>query len=342
MRAWRVHRYGGPTAALRLDEVPAPEPGPGQVRVRAAAGALNWNEIDGCHGRYRTVHPALPYTLGMEVLGEVDATGPGAEAWLGRRVVATASGAHGAHAERVVADAAMVFDAPAALDDAQAAAFFFPFHVAHLALCERGGLRAGETLLVHAGAGGVGSAAVQLGAALGARVFATAGGPEKVRLCRELGAERAIDYRHEDFAAAVLEATDGNGVDVVCDLVGGKVTEQGFRCIALGGRCVLAGFSGGIEAEDTGIVPRPVLFGNLSLVGVMLAYVSDPRSVKRATGFNLFPRSTGERVHAHLLELLAQGRIRPLVGRTAPYSELPAELERMESRQTIGRTILRW
>ena len=342
MKAWRVHRHGRPSQALRLDEVPVPEPGAGQVRVRSTAGTLNWNEIDGCHGRYRTVDPALPYTLGMELLGRVEAAGPGAEAWLGRRVVATASGAHGAHAEAVVADAAMVFEAPEALDDAGAAAFFFPFHVAHLALLERGGLQAGESLLVHAGAGGVGSAAVQLGVAQGARVFATAGGPEKLRLCRELGAELAIDSRSEDFAEAVLDATGGRGVDVVCDLVGGKTTERSFRAIALGGRCVIAGFSGGIEAEDAGIVPRPVVFGNFSLVGVMLAYALDPAPVKRATGWNFFPRSTGERVHAHLLELLAAGRIRPVVGRTASYAELPAELERMEARQTLGRTILRW
>jgi NADPH2:quinone reductase len=278
----------------------------------------------------------------MELLGVVEAAGPGSEAWLGRRVVATASGARGAHAERVVADSAMVFDAPPSLDDAAAAAFFFPFHVAHLALVERGMLRAGESLLVHAGAGGVGSAAVQLGTALGARVFATAGAPEKLRLCRELGAELALDYRHQDFAEAVLEATGGRGVDVVCDLVGGKTTEQGFRCIALGGRCVLAGFSGGIEAEDLGIAPRPVIFGNFSLAGVMLAYVEDPLPVKRATGWNLFARRTGERVHADLIELLAGGRIRPVVGRTAAYADLPAELERLEARQTVGRTVLRW
>jgi NADPH2:quinone reductase len=342
VRAWRVHRYGKPSAALRLDDVAVPEPGAGRVRVRSLAGALNWNEIDGCHGRYRTVQPALPYTLGMEALGVVEAAGAGEEAWVGRRVVATASGAHGAHAERVIADAAMVFDAPPGLGDEAAAAFFFPFHVAWLALVERGGLRAGESLLVHAGAGGVGSAAVQLGAALGARVFATAGGPEKLRLCRELGAELAIDHRSEDFAEAVLDATAGCGVDVVCDLVGGKTTERSFRAVALGGRILLAGFSGGIEAEDAGIVPRPVVFGNLSLVGVMLAYARDPAPMKRAAGMNLFPRSTGERVHARLLELLAAGRIRPVVGRSASYRDLPAELERMEARQTVGRTVLRW
>ena len=134
MRAWRVVRHGAPTEALQLDEVPVPEPGPGEVRVRTLATALNFNEIDGCRGRYLTVDPPLPYTLGMEVLGEVEAAGPGAEAWVGRRVMATAAGAHGGHAERVIAPTEMVFEAPASLSDVEAAAFFFPFHLAWLGL----------------------------------------------------------------------------------------------------------------------------------------------------------------------------------------------------------------
>ena len=139
-----------------------------------------------------------------------------------------------------------------------------------------------------------------------------------------------------------MEATGGRGVDVVCDLVGGATTEQSFRAIALGGRCVIAGFSGGIGAEDSGIVPRPIVFGNFSLLGVMLAYVDDPAPIKRASGWNFFQRGTGLRVHEHLCELLAAGRIRPVVGRSASYADLPAELERMEARQTVGRTILTW
>ncbi|MDJ0847039.1 MAG: NADPH:quinone oxidoreductase family protein [Myxococcota bacterium] len=341
MKAWRVVCHGAPSEALELHEVDTPEPGPGQVRVRTRATACNFNEVDGCHGRYLTVNPTLPYTLGMELVGEVDATGPGEQSWLGRRVIATASGAHGGHAEQVIADVPMVFDAPPSLDDVEAAAFFFPFHVAWLALVERGAVREGENVLVHAGAGGVGSAAVQLAKALGARVLATAGGPEKLELCRELGADVAIDYRSDDFAQRALDETGGRGVDLVCDLVGGEVTRQSFRCIARGGRLMIAGFSGGIEAEDEGgLVPRPIVFGNFSVGGVMLAY-GDAEALQ-GTGINLFPRSVGERVQAGLLDLLAQGRIRPLVGRRAPYTELPAELERMEARRTTGRSILTW
>jgi NADPH2:quinone reductase len=342
VRAWRVHRYGKPSDALQIDEVEELVAGHGQLVVRTAATPLNFNEVDGCSGRYRTVDPPLPYTLGMEVVGDVVEVGDGAEAWLGRRVVATAVGAFGAHAQRVLADADMTFEAPPSLDDIHAAAFFFPFHVAHLALVERGALQPGQTLLVHAGAGGVGSAAVQLGVALGARVIATAGSEEKLALCRELGADVVVNYRTDDVAAVALEATDGRGVDVVCDLVGGDVTLRTFPCVAHGGRHVLAGFSGGIEAEDTGIVPRPILFGNFDLCGVMLSYRSDPIAAKHASGFNPFSRADGERVHAHLVELLDAGRIHTVVGRTAPWTELPTELARLANRTTVGRTVLDW
>ncbi|MCH2173790.1 zinc-binding dehydrogenase [Myxococcota bacterium] len=341
MKAWRVVRHGNPSTALEWLDVEPPEPGPGQIRVRTVATALNYNEVDGCYGRYRTVDPPLPYTLGMEVLGHVEATGPGCETWQGRRVAATASGAFGAHAELVVGDAAMAFESPEGLSDPQAAAFFFPFHVAHVSLFERGHLQAGETLLVHAGAGGVGSAAIQLGAACGARVIATAGSPHKLDACREFGADIAIDYRTEDFAQRVVDETQGRGVDVVCDLVGGTVTQQSFRCLAPGGRLMMTGFSGGIEAEDEGgLLPRPIIFGNFSVGGVLMAYADKPLPVGH--GVNVWPRSTGDAVQRHLLEWLDAGLIRPVVGRVASSSDLPVELERMEARETVGRTILEW
>jgi NADPH:quinone reductase len=343
MKAWRVHRFGEPREALQIDDIDEiTEPAASQVVVRTATTPLNFNEVDGCFGRYRTVDPPLPYTLGMEVVGDVVRAGEGAEHWIGRRVVATARGAFGAHAEQVLADADMVFDAPAPLDEIESAAFFFPFHVAYLALVERGRLQSGQTALVHAGAGGVGSAAIQLAATLGARVIATAGSAEKLALCRELGADLALDYRTADVAAAVLDATEGRGVDVVCDLVGGDTTVRTFPCVAHGGRHVVAGFSGGIAAEDTGIVPRPIVFGNFDLCGVMLSYRRDPVAVKRASGYNVFSRADGERVQSELVALLDAGRIRTVVGRTAPWTELPEELTRLADRETVGRTVLDW
>jgi len=313
------------------------------VRVRSIATTLNYNEIDGCRGRYLTVNPPLPYVLGMEVLGVVDALGAGVgDGWLGRRVVATAAGAFGAHAEYVIAPVDMTFDAPPSLDDATAAAFFFPFHLAHLGLHERGRLAASETVLVHAGAGGVGSAAVQLAAAAGARVLATAGGERKTALCRELGADVAIDYRSTDFVDAVTDATGGRGVDLVFDGVGGDVGQRSLRCLARNGRYMVVGFASGIEAEDVAtITPRTLCFGNFSVGGVLLSYASDEVEARRLSGFNLTPRSVGDTVHAELTALVADGTIRPVVGRTVAFEDLPLALEEMEDRRTIGRTVVK-
>jgi NADPH2:quinone reductase len=336
-----VHRYGAPREVLQLDEVDGPEPGPGELKIRVTSVTLNFNDLDGIHGRYKTVPRPVPYVPGMEVLGVVEECGTGAETWLGRRVVAIPSGAFGGYAEYVVAPAAMAFEMPSDMPEPEAAAIFMPFHLAWLALYERARLQAGETLLVHAGAGGAGSAAIQLGVHAGARVIATAGSPAKTKLCRELGAEIAIDYRETDFAAAVLDATDGRGVDVAFDAVSGDVTLQTFRCMAFNGRHILAGFASGIELEDEGLVPRPVLFGNFSLVGVCHAYVDDPVVFKRLSGFNFPSHRDGEQLHAELLDLFATGKLRAIVGQEVPFAELPAALHAMEQRQTVGRTVVR-
>ncbi len=185
MKAWRVVRYGAPSDALALEEVDRPDPAPGEVRIRVSAATVNFNDIDGMYGRYATIPLTPPYTPGMEVLGHVEATGPGAEEWIGRRVAAIPTGAHGGYAEAVVAATTMVFAMPEAVPAPGAAAILMPFHLSWLGLHTRGALRSGETLLVHAAAGGIGSAAVQLGAQAGARVIATAGTPDKLALCRE-------------------------------------------------------------------------------------------------------------------------------------------------------------
>ena len=341
MKAWRVHEYGAPLEALKLDEVDAPAPGEGEVKIRVTSVTLNFNDLDGIHGRYKTVPRPVPYIPGMEVLGVVEECGTGAGSWLGHRVVAIPSGAFGGYAEYVVAPTSMAFDMPDDMPEPEAAAIFMPFHLAWLALYERARLQPGETLLVHAGAGGAGSAALQLGVHAGARVFATAGSAEKTKLCRDLGAELAINYREVDFAEAVLDATDGRGVDVAFDAVSGDVTLKTFGCMAFNGRHILAGFASGIEQEDEGLVPRPVLFGNFSLVGVCHAYVDDPVVFKRMTGFNFPAHHDGERLHAELLALFAAGHLRAIVGQEVPFAELPAALDAMEQRRTVGRTVVR-
>ncbi|MCU1460498.1 MAG: alcohol dehydrogenase [Acidimicrobiales bacterium] len=341
MRAWRVHRFGRPSDALELDEVADPVAGPGEVLVRTTASVLNYNEVDGCHGRYLTVNPPVPYTLGMELTGMVEAAGPGGESWLGRRVVATATGAFGAHAELVSCMADMTFDAPAALPGADAAAFFFPFHLAWLGLHERGRVQPGETVLVQAAAGGVGSAAVQLAVAAGARVIAVAGGARKAALCQELGADVAVDHTSADVLEAVNEATGGQGVDLVFDGVGGDTFPTSIRCLARNGRHLMIGFAGGIETEDQAvIVPRALMFGNVSVLGVLLGYSSDTAAVRAASGFNLVPRAVGERIHLALTDLLDRGAIRPVIGARVPFEALPAALDEMDGRTTVGRTLV--
>jgi NADPH:quinone reductase len=340
MRAWVAHEFGAPTAVLRFDEVDAPQPGPGEVQIVVEAITINFNDIDGIRGRYRTVPVEPPYIPGMEVLGRVRAAGEGGEALIGKRVCAIPAGAFGGYAEVAVAPVAMTFAMPDDMGTATAASVYMPFHVASLALYERAHLSADDTVLVHAAAGGAGSAAVQLARARGARVIATAGGPRKLRFATELGADVAIDYRNDDFVTRVLEATGGRGVDVAFDTVGGATTVETFRCMAFGGRHLLVGFASGIEAEDEGIVPRPVLFGNFSLVGVCHAYTEDALEFKRATGLNFPSHADGVRVHEDLLRMIAAGTIRPIAGSTSSFSALPEIVGAMESRATMGRNVV--
>jgi len=340
MRALQVVRNGSPSEALEIVELPVPEPGPGQVRIRVSAGSLNWNDVDRCRGRVTSIPMKPPFTLGMDACGVVDAAGAGGEAWVGRRVVAITQMAQGGLAEYALAPLASVFDAPEGLDDADAASMLLPFHTTHLALFRQGRLAPGETLLVHSGASGLGSAAIQLGAAKGARVLATAGGPEKTKLCRDLGAELAIDHRAEDFVAAVLDHTADVGADVICDLAGGDFVAKSWRCVAREGRYLCVGFADDPENGFAGRPLRPACAGNFSIVGVMLAYMSSVPSLVRRAGLNPWPREVGDEVHRDLLGLLAQRRIRPVVGRRVALDAAARALEDHEARRSVGRTVV--
>jgi NADPH2:quinone reductase len=340
MRALQVVRHARPTGALEIRDVDLPEPAPGQVRIHVHAASLNFNDIDRCYGRTTTVKPELPFTLGMDVCGVVEKAGEGAESWLGKRVVAITFTAMGGLAEYALAPADAVFDVPPELDDAEAASFIIPFHTAQLALDRRAGLRAGETLLVHAGASGVGSAAIQLGVAAGARVFATARGPEKGRYCRELGAEVAIDPASEDFVERVFELTDDRGADVVCDLVGGETTEKSWRCTAREGRYLVVGFAADPENGLSGHALRPLTAANISVIGVMIAWVTNLPPFVRKLGLNPFPRAVADEVHGRLAQLLREKKIRPTLERRIRLDEAAAALEDHEARTTTGRTVV--
>ena len=316
MRAWRVHSLGEPAEVMSLDEVEQPTPGEGQLLVRVRAAGLNFPDVLMARGQYQE-RPPLPLTPGVELCGEVVGTG--------QRVLGSPSGGPGAFAEYALMDAAAAWPVPEAMSDEQAAALYLTYQTGHVGLHRRAALQRGEWLLVHAGAGGVGSAAIQLGKAAGARVIATAGGPRKVEVCRQLGADHVVDYTAEDFVPVVKEVTGGHGADVVYDPVGGEVFDASRRCIAFEGRLVAVGFT-------SGTIPQaPVnhaLVKNYSVVGLHwgLYRRHDPALI--AT------------VHDELCRLFAEGAIAPLIGETMPLAELPRAMAAIADRSTVGKVVL--
>jgi NADPH2:quinone reductase len=338
MRAVRVVRHASPAEAIEVQDVEEPEAGPGMVRVRVAAASLNFGDIARCRGGVASVMAQPPFTLGMDACGVVDQAGEGAEQWMGRRVVGLGQMSLGGQAELALCPATGVFDE---LDDVEAAAFLLPFHTSYLALHIRGRLVAGETLLVVGGASAVGTAAIQLGVAAGARVIAVAGGPEKTALCRRLGAEVTVDHHDADLFDAVMDATGDKGADVVMDMVGGERTEQVWTCVAYGGRYLPVGFNDDPQSGLTGRPLRKVSMGNFSVVGVVLAYTPESR-LMRQFGVVPNPPEAGRQVHDALRRLIAVGTIRPYIGRRITPAEVAAALEDHDHRRTMGRTVVDW
>ncbi len=302
---------------MRLAEgVARPVPGPGQLLVRVRAAAVNFPDALMVRGQYQ-VRPPLPFTPGVELCGEV-ADGPRR----GERLIGNPVLPQGAFAEYALLDAAAAFPAPEALDDAEAAALHIGHQTAWFALHRRARLRAGETLLVHAAAGGVGSAAVQLGRAAGARVIAVVGGAAKAEAARTLGADVVVDRTERDFVAAVKEATDGRGADVVFDPVGGAAYTGSTRCVAFEGRIVVVGFA-------AGQIPAPALnhalVKNYSIHGLHwgLYNTHDPRAVRAA--------------HDELTKLAEQGTVRPLVSARVPLAGAAEAVQRVADGLSTGR-----
>ena len=343
IRAWRAHEWGQPLDVLQLDDVPVPEPAAGELLVRVEGIPLNLNDLERINGGNMMVVPELPCCPGMEVMGTVEACGPGAEAWQGKRVVATTKGATGGYAEFAICPTPAAFEMPDDIPFPDAAALYFPFHLAWLGLFDRGDLKAGESVLIHAAAGGSGTAAVQLAVNAGATVFATAGSDEKVKLCQELGAHFAINYRDQDFAEVVLAETANRGVDVVFDNVGPAVFDQSVKCIAYNGRYLLMGFaSDKTKVDEPSIVPRRIATGNFKLCGVLLSYAAPEMAsaVKQAVGFNFATSELGQQITDSIVELVRKKAIRPVIGQVLPFEQAPAAITAMANRETIGRVII--
>lgn len=343
MRAWRTHEYGDPLTALVLDEIPIPEPGPGEVRVKVQAIPLNLNDLERITGGNMMVRPDLPYSPGMEVMGVVDACGDGTESRLGERVVATTKGAHGGFAEYAICPAVSMFAMPDSIPLPDAAALYFPFHLAWLGLVDRANVQAGETVLIHAAAGGSGSAAIQIAKHLGARVIATAGSEAKVALCKELGADVVINYAETDFAPVVLAETGDRGVDVVFDNVGEAVMEPSMACTAYNGRYLMMGFaSNKVVADEPFLVPRRVALGNFKVCGVLLTYADPDMShlVKTAMGWNFASGELGAQIMSEIVDLVTAGTVHAVVGETVGFDAIPTAIDAMARRATVGRTIV--
>jgi len=322
MRAWRVTGRGEPREVMTeiVDEL---EPaGPGELVVKVEASALGFPDVLMCRGTY-PLTPPLPFTPGQEFVGTVTAVGPGVSTPVGTRLMGVAAFmlGRGSFAETCKTYEAMSFPVGATMDDADAAAFTIAYHTAYIALVRRARMTAGETLLVHGGAGGTGFAAIQLGKALGARVIATAGGPDKAALCRELGADCAIDYAREDFVQAVNAATGGRGADIVFDPVGGDVFERSVGCIASEGRLLPIGFASG----RWGVVsPETLVLKNISMVGAL------------GGGFD---RETMLSIHDRLLELYAEGAIKVVIDRTIGFDAIRDGVQALADRKVRGRIV---
>jgi NADPH:quinone reductase len=325
MRAWQVRRLGDPDQALQLAEVDEPRPEPGEVLIGVRAAALNFFDILLCRGEYQE-RPELPFTPGGEISGTVQEAGEGANLPIGQRVIATPPLPRGGYADKVAVPETSVFPIPDSMPFEKAAALPITYQTAHVALHHRAQLESDETVLVHAGAGGVGSAAIQIAKAAGARVIATAGGPEKVGVCKQLGAEIAVDYREKNFVEVVKEKTDGRGADVIFDPVGGDVFDGSRRCVAFEGRIVVIGFAGGRIAEAP---TNHVLVKNYSVVGMH---------------WGLYTRvmpDLGHITHEDLVDLYGAGEIDPLISETTSFEQLPEALKLLGGRGTYGKIIVR-
>jgi putative PIG3 family NAD(P)H quinone oxidoreductase len=323
MRAVEISKPG-PPEVLRAVERKDPTPGAGEVRIRVAAAGVNRPDVLQRRGAYPPP-PGASDLPGLEVAGEIDVLGSGVSEWhVGDRVCALLAG--GGYATLCTAPAVQCLPIPRGIDFVAAAAMPETFFTVWTNVFDRGKLRAGESALFHGGSSGIGTTAIQLAVARGSRVLATAGSDEKCRACEQLGAERAINYRTEDFVEIVKQVTQGRGVDLILDIVGGDYIARDLAALAVEGRLVVIGFMGG----DTATIDfRRVLGRRLTITGSTLR----PRS----------PAEKGEIATALRWEvwpLVEQGVVKPIVYRTFPLEEAAAAHRLMESSEHVGKIVL--
>ncbi|MCE4943279.1 MULTISPECIES: NAD(P)H-quinone oxidoreductase [Streptomyces] len=323
MRAITIPEPGGPEA-LVWAEVPDPQPAEGEVLIEVAASAVNRADLLQRQGFYDPPPGASPYP-GLECSGRIAAVGPGVHGWaVGDEVCALLSG--GGYAEKVAVPAGQVLPLPPGVDLVTAAAlpevactvWSNVFMIAHL--------RPGETLLVHGGASGIGTMAIQLAKAVGARVAVTAGGPEKLARCAELGADVLIDYREQDFVQEIRKATEGKGADVILDIIGAKYLQKNVKALAVAGRLAIIGLQGGVKAE------------------LNLAALIAKRAAITGTGLRARPVSEKSAIVAavreHVWPLIGNGQVRPIVDRALPMAEAAEAHRILDASGHVGKVVL--
>lgn len=323
MRAVVAREPGGPEV-LTVVERPVPQPGEGEILVRVKAAGVNRPDVLQRQGGYPPP-PGAPDILGLEIAGEVAAAGPNAARFpLGAPVMALIPG--GGYAEYATVHETNALPVPDGLSMEEAGAVPETYFTVWTNVFERGGLKPGETLLVHGGTSGIGTTAIQLAKAFGSRVIATAGTDEKCASCRSLGADLAINYREADFVAAVKEATDGRGADVILDMVGGDYISRNYEAAARDGRIVQIAFLKGSRVE---VDFRFLMLKRLTHTGSTLR----ARSVAEKAAI---ARALDEKV----LPLLRQGRARPVMDSRFPLQEAAQAHARMESSAHVGKIVL--
>jgi NADPH2:quinone reductase len=322
VRAVVCEQYG-PPESLRVLELPAPAPEPGQAVVAVHAAGLNFPDVLIIENKYQ-VKPPLPFTPGSEFAGVVTDVGAGVDTLKpGDRVMGAAT--HGAFAEKVAVDAARLWPIPNGMDDRSAAAFLLTYATCDHALYDRARLTSGETLLVLGAGGGIGLAAIEVGAALGARVVACASDDRKLEACRQHGADATINYEREDLREAIRRVTGGRGADVICDPVGGRHTEPALRSIAWRGRLLVIGFAAG---EIPKIPLNLVLLKGCAIVGVFWGEFSRRE-----------PEAFAASVR-RLSEAYVAGKLRPHVSATFPLERAGEALRLMANRGVVGKLVL--
>lgn len=322
---WAVTELGEPAQVLERRSFDVPTPGEGQVLVRILASAANFPDVLMCRGEYQ-VKPELPFTPGREVCAEVIATGEGVtRAEVGDRVIGLTTLPYGGFSEIALMDQEIVHQAPAALDDAKASCLFIGYQTGWFGLHRLARIQPGETLLVHAASGGVGSAAIQLGKAAGARVIGVVGGQAKAEYARTLGADVVIDRKTQDFVEIVKAETDGRGADVIFDPVGGETYARSTKCINFEGRIIVVGFAGG-EIQTAKL--NHALVKNYSILGIHwgLYNTRNPQLV--------------DDCHAELTKLADAGKIDPFVSERISLDEVPAGVQRLADGVTVGRVVM--